>query len=157
MPVPEEELPDIHEIRRLAEVNLPAQYVIRDIRLSYGSGPLGAAPEDFEIVVDYENHVETDLQGTLPEIERYQNWANALIQVFGASGLPIPSELPSLSACRTEKTSLMLVKRTRMKKRLAKREAKEPAKKARRIRSFRRIPAKKEAVATQPRKALKPK
>ena len=57
MSAPREELPDINDIRRLANVNLPAHYVIRDVRISRGSDTLVGAPDDFEVVIEYENRI----------------------------------------------------------------------------------------------------
>ena len=80
MSVPEEERPNINEIRRLAEVSLPAHYVIRDGRFSYGSEPWpGAMPDDFGIVIEYENHIEEDLRGSLADIEAHHNVHRNLI------------------------------------------------------------------------------
>jgi hypothetical protein len=80
MSVPGAELPDIDEVSRLASVNLPAHYVIRDIRVSYGSGPCGVAPDYFEIVIEYKNHIEKDLRGSLADIEAHQDWSHTLVQ-----------------------------------------------------------------------------
>jgi hypothetical protein len=79
MAVPEEELPDINKIRALAKVSLPAHMVIGDTHISYVSDPPGA-PNDFEIVIEYENHIDDHLKGSWSDIETVQDWSHALTQ-----------------------------------------------------------------------------
>jgi hypothetical protein len=80
MPAPNEELPNINEIRRLAQINLPKDYVIKDVRISYGEKDWTGVPQDFEIVVDYEDNSDPDIINSFEHIEAYQNWAHALEQ-----------------------------------------------------------------------------
>jgi hypothetical protein len=79
MPIPEEELPNINNIRALAKVALPAHLVIGDTHISYISDPPGA-PNDFEILIEYENHIEEDLRGSSVDLIAKNDWSHALIQ-----------------------------------------------------------------------------
>jgi hypothetical protein len=74
------ELPNIDDVRRLANVNLPLHYIIKDVHLSCGPDTLIGAPEDFEVVIEYENCIGEGLIGSFEDIEAYQNWADPLIQ-----------------------------------------------------------------------------
>jgi hypothetical protein len=80
MPVPRDELPNIDNIRGLASANLPPYYVIKDVRVSRGPDTLIGEPNDFEIVIEYENRFEAGLIGSFEDIEAYQDWADPLIQ-----------------------------------------------------------------------------
>ena len=80
MPAPEEELPNIEEIRKLAQINLPQHYVIKDVRISYGAEETSHLPEDFEIIIEYEDNSDDDFVGSFDHIEADQNWSHALIQ-----------------------------------------------------------------------------
>jgi hypothetical protein len=80
MSVPPDELPNIDDIRCLAKVNLPAHYAIKGVRVSRGPDTLIGAPDDFEVVIEYENRIGEGLIGSFEDIEAYQNWADPLIQ-----------------------------------------------------------------------------
>jgi DNA-binding cell septation regulator SpoVG len=80
MPVPRDQLPNVDDIRRLAKVNLPAHYVVKGVRVSRGPDTLIGAPDDFEIVIEYENCIGEGLIGSFEDIEAYQDWAHPLIQ-----------------------------------------------------------------------------
>ncbi|MGA8476797.1 MAG: hypothetical protein WB696_02445 [Chthoniobacterales bacterium] len=80
MSVPRDELPNIEDIRWLANVDLPRHYVIKDVRVSRGPDTLIGAPDDFEIVIEYENRIGENLIGSFADIEAYQDWAQPLIQ-----------------------------------------------------------------------------
>ncbi len=80
MSVPRDELPNIEDIRWLANVDLPLHYVIKDVRVSRGPDTLIGAPDDFEIVIEYENRIGENLIGSFADIEAYQDWAQPLIQ-----------------------------------------------------------------------------
>ena len=80
MSVPRDELPNIDDIRGLASVNLPPHYVIKGVRVSRGPDTLIGAPDDFEIVIEYENRIHGGLIGSFEDIEAYQDWADPLIQ-----------------------------------------------------------------------------
>jgi hypothetical protein len=78
MRVPRQELPDIESIRERAGWNLPAHYRLNDVRCEYGSMALPGVPDDFQIVIEYENLLEEpDPSGDA--IEAYQAWAEPLI------------------------------------------------------------------------------
>jgi hypothetical protein len=59
-------------------------FVIRDVPLGWRSLTTDEisdppdAPGDFEIVIEYENHIEKDLKGSLAAIEGHQDWSYAL-------------------------------------------------------------------------------
>jgi hypothetical protein len=38
------------------------------------------SPSDFEIIIEYENHLEENLKGSLAAIEAHQDWSHALTQ-----------------------------------------------------------------------------
>ncbi len=80
MSVPRDELPNIEDIRWLANVDLPLHYVIKDVRVSRGPDTLIGAPDDFEVVIEYENRIGEGLIGSFADIEAYQDWAHPLIQ-----------------------------------------------------------------------------
>jgi hypothetical protein len=80
MSVPREERPNIDDIRRLANASLPPHYVIKDVRVLRGPDTLIGAPDDFEIVIEYENRIGESLIGSFKDIEAYQHWAHPLIQ-----------------------------------------------------------------------------
>jgi len=80
MSVPRDELPNIEDIRSLANVDLPLHYIIKDVRVSRGPDTLIGAPDDFEIVIEYENRIGEGLIGSFEDIEAYQDWAHPLIQ-----------------------------------------------------------------------------
>ncbi len=80
MSVPRDELPNIDDIRLLANVDLPLHYVIKDVRVSRGPDTLIGAPEDFEVVIEYENRIGENLIGSFKDIEAYQHWAYPLIE-----------------------------------------------------------------------------
>ena len=73
-------LPNIDDIRCLANVNLPPHYVIKGVRVSRGADTLIGAPNDFEVVIEYENRIGEGLIGSFEDIEAYQDWADPLIQ-----------------------------------------------------------------------------
>ena len=58
MRVPKRELPDIESIRERAGWNLPAHCRLKDVRCEYGSMALPGVPDDFQIVIEYENLLE---------------------------------------------------------------------------------------------------
>ncbi len=78
MRVPKQELPDVESIRERAGWNLPAHYRLIDVRCEYGSMALPGVPDDFQIVIEYENLLEKPYQGG-KEIEYHQAWAEPLV------------------------------------------------------------------------------
>jgi hypothetical protein len=80
MSVRRDELPNIDDIRCLANGNLPLHYVIKDVRVSRGPDTLVGAPDDFEIVIECENRIGESQIGSFDDIEAYQDWAHPLIQ-----------------------------------------------------------------------------
>jgi hypothetical protein len=80
MPVGRGNLPNVDDVRCLADVNLPRHYVIKDVRVSCGTDTLIGAPGDFEIVIEYENRIYERLIGSFEDIEAYQDWAKPLVQ-----------------------------------------------------------------------------
>ncbi len=80
MKIPKHEIPNMEEIRELARVGLPSHYSLKSVGCSYGSDWPEILPDDFEIVIEYENHLEAALRGTNEEIDAYQRWAHALVQ-----------------------------------------------------------------------------
>jgi hypothetical protein len=80
MPAPRDQRPNFDDIRSLAEVNLPAHYVIKDVRVSHGPDTLIGAPDDFEIVIEFENWIGERLIGSFEDIEAYQDWADPLAE-----------------------------------------------------------------------------
>jgi hypothetical protein len=80
MSVPKDELPNTDDIHRLANLDLPLHYVIKDVRVSRGPDTLIGAPDDFEVVIEYENRIGENLIGSFEDIEAYQGWAHPLIQ-----------------------------------------------------------------------------
>jgi len=99
MSTPQSELPDTQEIRRLAEVHLPHDYSILDVRCHYGCSDMPSAiPEDYEVTIEYTRTTPENLRGTLDDIASYQSWAHALTQ-------DIRTEWPpeSIRICFSEK------------------------------------------------------
>jgi hypothetical protein len=80
MSVRRDELPNVDDIRCLAGVNLPLQYVIKEVRVSRGPDTLIGAPNDFEVVIEYENRIGERLIGSFGDLEAYQDWADPLVQ-----------------------------------------------------------------------------
>jgi hypothetical protein len=80
MSVRRDELPNVDDIRCLADVNLPLQYVIKEVRVSRGPDTLIGAPNDFEVVIEYENRIGGGLIGSFEDIAAYQDWADPLVQ-----------------------------------------------------------------------------
>jgi hypothetical protein len=80
MQIPKDEIPDADEIRQLALTNLPSHYRLIDVRCSYGTEWPDVLPEDFEITIEYENHLDDVSKSSMREIETFQNWAHALAQ-----------------------------------------------------------------------------
>jgi hypothetical protein len=80
MPAPRDQRPNFDDIRSLAELNLPAHYVIKDVRVSRGPDTLIGAPDDFEIVIEFENWIGERRIGSFEDIEAYQDWADPLVQ-----------------------------------------------------------------------------
>lgn len=77
MQIPKHEIPDMEQIRELARVGLPSHYSLKSVRCSYGSDWPDFLPNDFEIVIEYENRLD---EVTNEDIEAYQRWAHALVQ-----------------------------------------------------------------------------
>jgi hypothetical protein len=80
MSVRRDELPNVDDIRWLANIDLPLHYFIKDVRVSRGLDTLIGAPNDFEVVIEYENRIGEALIGSFEDIEAYQDWALRLIQ-----------------------------------------------------------------------------
>jgi hypothetical protein len=80
MSVRRDELPNVDDIRCLADVNLPLHYVIKEVRVSRGPDTLIGAANDFEVVIEYENRIGEGLIGSFGDIEAYQHWAGPLVQ-----------------------------------------------------------------------------
>ena len=80
MRVPKDEIPNIEQIRELALVNLPSHYRLKSVTCTYGSDWPDLLPEDFELLIEYENLLDNSLQRTTAEIEAHQRWAHALVQ-----------------------------------------------------------------------------
>lgn len=80
MSIPKDEIPNLEQIRELAAIALPPHYHLKEVRCSYGSDWPDLLPEDFELIIEYENHLDASLKGTAEEIEAYQRWAHALVQ-----------------------------------------------------------------------------
>jgi hypothetical protein len=80
MSLARDELPNTDDIHRLANLDLPLHYVIKDVRVSRGPDTLIGAPDDFEVVIEYENRIGENLIGSFEDIEAYQGWAHPLIQ-----------------------------------------------------------------------------
>ena len=78
MRVPRQELPDIESIRDRAGWNLPDHYRLIDVRCEFGSLALPGVPDDFQIVIEYENlHEQTQSDGQ--QHLAYEAWAEPLI------------------------------------------------------------------------------
>mgnify|MGYP001570034147 CR=1 FL=1 len=80
MQIPKDGIPDMEQIGELARVGLPQHYTLTSVRCSYGSDWPDFLPDDFEIVIEYQNHLDETLRGTMEDIEAYQRWAHALVQ-----------------------------------------------------------------------------
>lgn len=80
MSIPKDEIPNLEQIRELAAIGLPPHYRLLGVRCTYGSDWPEVLPEDFELVIEYENHLDSSLRGTSEEIDAYQRWAHALAQ-----------------------------------------------------------------------------
>jgi hypothetical protein len=80
MSVRRDELPNVDDVRGLAGINLPPHYVIKGVRVSRGLDTLIGEPDDFEVVIEYENRIGMGLIGSFEDIETYQDWAHPLIQ-----------------------------------------------------------------------------
>ncbi|MGP0069909.1 MAG: hypothetical protein ACLQGP_40695 [Isosphaeraceae bacterium] len=78
MRVPKRELPDVESIRERAGWNLPAHYRLNDVRCEYGSMALPGVPDDFQIVIEYENLLEKP-DPDVDDIEAYEAWAEPLV------------------------------------------------------------------------------
>jgi hypothetical protein len=85
---PREELPNEESIKELAALNLPSHYRLRSVRCSYGSECPPFIPKDFEIVIEFENHIDESLRGTDADVQTYQDWAFPLMQDIRADWPP---------------------------------------------------------------------
>ncbi|KAB2937984.1 MAG: hypothetical protein F9K17_15880 [Phycisphaerae bacterium] len=88
MNIPKSELPDIDRIANLARRTLPEHYRLLDVRCDYGSGAWAKLPDDFEIVIEYENLHDPALAGSMDDIEMHQAWANLLLNTIRAEWPP---------------------------------------------------------------------
>jgi hypothetical protein len=88
MRVPRKELPDIERIRYLASENLPKHYRLLDVRCDYGSGGTSVLPDDFEIIIEYENLNDPALAGSMAEISDHHAWADPLLAAIRAEWPP---------------------------------------------------------------------
>ena len=78
MRVPKQELPDVESIRERAGCNLPAHYRLKDVRCEYGSMALPGVPDDFQIVIEYENLLDAPYQD-VKDVAAHEAWADALV------------------------------------------------------------------------------
>ena len=62
----------------MALENLPKDYVLKAVQLTYGSDWPEAIPEDFEITIEYEYQGDEVLSGTSVEINTFQSWPEPL-------------------------------------------------------------------------------
>jgi hypothetical protein len=90
MSVRRDELPNVDDIRCLADVNLPLHYVIKEVRVSRGPDTLIGAANDFEVVIEYENRIGEGLIGSFGDIEAYQHWAGPSLDNGRAAILAAP-------------------------------------------------------------------
>ena len=71
MSVRRDELPNVDDVRGLAGINLPPHYVIKGVRVSRGLDTLIGEPDDFEVVIEYENLIGEGQIGSFEDIEAY--------------------------------------------------------------------------------------
>jgi len=76
--VPKEELPNIEKIRELAISTLPDHYRLLDVRCAFGATPSHIAPPDFEVIIEYTNLQDEDLQNDFVDIGICQAWEQAI-------------------------------------------------------------------------------
>ncbi len=72
------QLPDEELIRVWALEDLPEHYKLESVRLTFSGGLQGIVPDDFEITIEYVNHVDEVLRGTETDIKSHQDWASPL-------------------------------------------------------------------------------
>jgi hypothetical protein len=80
MTTPKDELPDVEQIRQLAQATIPPHIILRDVRCTYGSEFPSVIPEDYDITIEYEETPDAPPAGTNAAIEAFQAWSHPLIQ-----------------------------------------------------------------------------
>ncbi len=80
MCTPKDELPDVEDIRSLAQIAIPSHLILRDVRCTYGSPWPGFIADDYEITIEYEETFQAPPAGTLLAIEAFQEWSQPLVQ-----------------------------------------------------------------------------
>ncbi len=88
MSVPKDELPNIDQIRRLAEMNLPTHIVLRDVRCTYCSDLHLGIPEDYEITIEFEDTLDEELRQTPSAIEGIEAWVHPIVQAIRSEWPP---------------------------------------------------------------------
>jgi hypothetical protein len=88
MNVPPEELPDVKKIEQWVLEGLPKHYVLRRVYCTYGTDWPAASPEDWELRIEYENHTDEALKGTIEHIEVHHAWADPLRERIRAEWSP---------------------------------------------------------------------
>ncbi len=86
--IPREELPDVDKVRTWALQNLPKYYVLTSVDCVYGSDELSLSPDDFELRIDYENHIAEGLRGSNIDMEAHHNWKDPLTDKIRAEWSP---------------------------------------------------------------------
>ncbi|MGD0551533.1 MAG: hypothetical protein ABSB25_02655 [Sedimentisphaerales bacterium] len=77
--LPKHDLPDENKIRQVALEYLPKDYILKRVECTYGSGGFSAiVPDDFEVIIEYQNRTDERFRGTELDIEKYQNWAKKI-------------------------------------------------------------------------------
>ena len=76
--VPKGELPSADEIREWALKNLPEFYTLGKVRFYIGSEWPDLMPDDLEITIEFESHLDEALEGSDSSIQAYHDWAGPL-------------------------------------------------------------------------------
>lgn len=69
----------MQQIAAWACENLPSHYDLLDVRCEYGTGMPADFTKDFEIVIEYANHLDPAMAGSMDAIKAHHAWSDPLI------------------------------------------------------------------------------
>lgn len=82
--VPNIQLPGADEIKKWALMNLPEYYTLRKIGFYIGCEWPDLMPDDLELTIEYENHLDEAVQGSNSAIQDHHGWADPLVKKIRA-------------------------------------------------------------------------
>lgn len=88
MSAPKDELPNIDHIRRLAKMNLPTHIILREVRCTCCSDSHFGIPEDYEIMIEFEDTLDEKLRGSSSAIEGVEAWVHPIVQAIRSEWPP---------------------------------------------------------------------